>query len=209
MWPFDHGLVNQSNYRPSAHNKHTRLWLITVCQFPALVVKRVEFVRLCFHGDTYRGKGIVSVWFSRTHVLMYRVNVLWCLLNGAFKCKHSTLDVDSSVGSVNNNNGADGIYLTRILDLCNVYNWRFNQKLLIVTGDIVLNWWNGTGSRFSIEILSCQFRNSIIETRRSQDRIVSYTRACETSAGCLRSIYPSLGMRQLFGDVTIGQWRHN
>ena len=32
---------------------------------------------------------------------------------------------------------------------------------------------------------------------------------CETSAGCLRSIYPSLGMRQLFGDVTIGQWRHN
>ena len=39
--------------------------------------------------------------------------------------------------------------------------------------------------------------------------IVSYTRACETSAGCLRSIYPSLGMRQLFGDVTIGQWRHN
>ena len=23
------------------------------------------------------------------------------------------------------------------------------------------------------------------------------------------SIYPSLGMRQLFGDVTMGQWRHN
>ena len=38
---------------------------------------------------------------------------------------------------------------------------------------------------------------------------VSYTRACETSAGCLRSIYPSLGLRQLFGDVTMGQWRHN
>ena len=31
---------------------------------------------------------------------------------------------------------------------------------------------------------------------------VSYTRACETSARCLRSIYPSLGMKQLFGDVT-------
>ena len=31
----------------------------------------------------------------------------------------------------------------------------------------------------------------------------------ETRAGCLRSIYPSLGMRQLFGDVTMGQWRHN
>ena len=26
---------------------------------------------------------------------------------------------------------------------------------------------------------------------------------------CLRSIYPSLGMRQFFGDVTMGQWRHN
>ena len=38
---------------------------------------------------------------------------------------------------------------------------------------------------------------------------VSYTRVSETSAGCLRSIYPSLGMRQLFGDVTMGQWRHN
>ena len=59
-----------------------------------------------------------------------------------------------------------------------------------------------------------------------KDRLVSYTRAWETSAGCLRSIclvhpgvpdnagclrsiYPSLGMRQLFGDVTMGQWRHN
>ena len=38
---------------------------------------------------------------------------------------------------------------------------------------------------------------------------VSYTRACETSAECLRSIYPSLGMRQLFRDVTMGRWRHN
>ena len=38
---------------------------------------------------------------------------------------------------------------------------------------------------------------------------VSYTRVCETSTGCLRSIYPSLGMRQVFGDVTMGQWRHN
>ena len=26
---------------------------------------------------------------------------------------------------------------------------------------------------------------------------------------CLKSIYPSLGMRQLFGDVTMGQWRHS
>ena len=39
--------------------------------------------------------------------------------------------------------------------------------------------------------------------------IVSYTRVSQTSAGCLRSIYPSLGMRQLFGYVTMGQWRHN
>ena len=37
-----------------------------------------------------------------------------------------------------------------------------------------------------------------------KDNFVSYTWACLTSAGCLRSIYPSLGMRQLFGDVTIG-----
>ena len=42
-----------------------------------------------------------------------------------------------------------------------------------------------------------------------KDLFVSYTRACETSTGCLRSIYPSLGMRQLFGDITMGQWRHN
>ena len=35
-----------------------------------------------------------------------------------------------------------------------------------------------------------------------QDCNVSYTLVSETSAGCLRSIYPSLGMRQLFGDVT-------
>ena len=30
----------------------------------------------------------------------------------------------------------------------------------------------------------------------------------QTSAGGLRSIDPSLGMRQLFGDVTIGEWHH-
>ena len=34
-----------------------------------------------------------------------------------------------------------------------------------------------------------------------RDCSVSYTRVCETSSGCLRSIYPSLGMRQLFDDV--------
>ena len=38
---------------------------------------------------------------------------------------------------------------------------------------------------------------------------VSYTWVYKTSAGCLRLIYPSLGMRQLLGDVTMGQWRHN
>ena len=41
------------------------------------------------------------------------------------------------------------------------------------------------------------------------DYVVSYTRVYKTSAGCLRSIDPRLGMRQLFGDVTMGQWRHN
>ena len=43
-----------------------------------------------------------------------------------------------------------------------------------------------------------------VKIRQSWDRFVSYTLGCETSAGCLRSIYPSLGMRQLFGDVTMG-----
>ena len=46
-------------------------------------------------------------------------------------------------------------------------------------------------------------------TNSNVDLHVSYTWVYETSAGCLRSIYPSLGMRQLFGDVTMGQWRHN
>ena len=43
----------------------------------------------------------------------------------------------------------------------------------------------------------------------AEEMLVSYTRVSETSAGCLRSIYPSVGMIQLFGDVTMGQWRHN
>ena len=42
-----------------------------------------------------------------------------------------------------------------------------------------------------------------------QNSSVSYTPAYETSARCLRSIYPSLDMRQLFDDVTMGQWRNN
>ena len=51
---------------------------------------------------------------------------------------------------------------------------------------------------------------SMSDIKRNMVREVygSYSRACETSAGYLRSIYPSLGMRQL-GDVTMGQWRHN
>ena len=40
-------------------------------------------------------------------------------------------------------------------------------------------------------------------------RFVSYTRLCETSAGCLRSSDPTIGMRQLFRDATKDQWRHN
>ena len=46
-----------------------------------------------------------------------------------------------------------------------------------------------------------------INLNRSMDK--EFIRVYETSAGCLRSIYPRLGMRQLFGDVTMGQWRHN
>ena len=44
---------------------------------------------------------------------------------------------------------------------------------------------------------------------RSQDRLVLYTPVFETSARCLRSIYLSLGMRQLFGNITMGWWHHN
>ena len=43
----------------------------------------------------------------------------------------------------------------------------------------------------------------------NEDWYVSYSRVYETSSGGLRAIYPSLGMIQLFGDVTMGQWRHN
>ena len=53
------------------------------------------------------------------------------------------------------------------------------------------------------------FKSHCVNLFCCSDAIVSYTRPCETSAGCLRSIYLSLGMRQLFGDVTMGQWRHN
>ena len=45
----------------------------------------------------------------------------------------------------------------------------------------------------------------------SSYEIISYEyghQICDTSAGCLRSIYPSLGMRQHFGDVIMDQWRH-
>ena len=38
---------------------------------------------------------------------------------------------------------------------------------------------------------------------------VSYTQQYETSAGCLRSVYPSLRMIQLFGDVTLSWASHN
>ena len=53
------------------------------------------------------------------------------------------------------------------------------------------------------------YQDNPLETPITEISYVPYTQACETSAGCLRSIYPSLGMRQLFGDVTMGQWRHN
>ena len=36
-----------------------------------------------------------------------------------------------------------------------------------------------------------------------------YTQVYETNTGGLRSIYPSLEMRHLFGDVTMGQWHYN
>ena len=63
--------------------------------------------------------------------------------------------------------------------------------------------WVKTASMFA-RLLSWDHTNGSV-----QDRCVSYAQVSETSAGCLRSIYPSLGMRQLCGDVTMGQWRHN
>ena len=60
--------------------------------------------------------------------------------------------------------------------------------------------------RMSYSVLTKDTLDEIVNAIavNSMDWYVSYTRACETSAGCLRSIYPSLGMRQLFGDVTMG-----
>ena len=53
-------------------------------------------------------------------------------------------------------------------------------------------------------------RNRIADGSAAQNaKNEENAKVLETSAGCLRSIYPSLGMRQLFGDVTMGQWRHN
>ena len=48
----------------------------------------------------------------------------------------------------------------------------------------------------------------VLKIRWSRDRFC-VVHAGETSAGGLRSIYPSLGMRQLFGGVTMVQWRHH
>ena len=47
----------------------------------------------------------------------------------------------------------------------------------------------------------------VIKVRWSWDYLVSYTQPCETNAGCPRQCDPTL--RQLFGDVTKGQWCHN
>ena len=66
-----------------------------------------------------------------------------------------------------------------------------------------------SGPRFNIKTVFHMYEIPMLKIRRSRDRLVSYTRVSETSAGCLRLIYPSLGMRQIFGDVTMGQWRHN
>ena len=57
------------------------------------------------------------------------------------------------------------------------------------------------------DILQSPISIPMLKIRRSQD--ISNIWVFETGAECLRSIYPSLGMRQLFGDVTMGKWRHN
>ena len=63
--------------------------------------------------------------------------------------------------------------------------------------------WDWKSLPWATMILNLSLYSNII------DNNVSHAWTCETSAGCLRSIHPSLGMRQLFGDVTRGQWRHN
>ena len=46
-------------------------------------------------------------------------------------------------------------------------------------------------------------------TKTSIYTYMSYTRVFATSTGCLRSIDPSLGIKQPFGDITKGQWHHS
>ena len=49
------------------------------------------------------------------------------------------------------------------------------------------------GSCFNIKVVFLCMVISMLKVRRLGDRLVSHTRVYETSAGCLRSIYPSLG----------------
>ena len=59
-----------------------------------------------------------------------------------------------------------------------------------------------TGPRLNMKTVFTRYGDSHVKD-------ISYTRVYETSTGCPISIYPSLGMRQLFGNVTMGRWRHN
>ena len=64
---------------------------------------------------------------------------------------------------------------------------------------------NKPGTRLNIKTVFPRYGIPTLKIRRSRNRLVSYIRVYETSAGCRRSIYPSLGMRQLFGDATMGR----
>ena len=89
----------------------------------------------------------------------------------------------------------------------NIYFFVDENIYFLVDEKTEMKWWQFVTWDFPAccEILEPLREETVIYP---EDQFVSYTQACETSPGCLRSIYPSLGMRQLFGDVTMGQWLH-
>ena len=63
----------------------------------------------------------------------------------------------------------------------------------------------------TITDFNCLAHADVRDKRQGSEIVlqVSYMRVYEISAGGVRSIYPTLGIRLLFGDVTMNQWRHN
>ena len=59
-----------------------------------------------------------------------------------------------------------------------------------------------TGPRLNTKTVFLRYGDSHVKDK-TVDRLVWNTRVYDTTPGGLRSIYSSLGTRQLFGDVTI------